>query len=211
MRSRILALTAALTVCAVDAFPQDAAPARRPAQREPAKTARPAQEAPATRQAPMDDAARREAARRQAARRQAAEGTAAAPAAGRDMTQELVRAERTHMDRIARLRRLRVLAQQQGQEDRLEALVALERKQQEVHTRTLDRLRNAMGDEAFERTRMRLERASKTRTGGLQGPIRDASGRRGALDAREGPGLERGPAGKDATRKGDGAPARSGG
>jgi len=75
--------------------------------------------------------------------------------------QRLAHEEGKHRDRMARIQRLRQIAEEQGQTDRLDVIAKLERKETDRYERRRKKMRAELGDEAFEASDRKLGKGRK--------------------------------------------------
>lgn len=93
-----------------------------------------------------------------------------------DLARVLAEQERNQTLRMAKIRRLRQLAQQQGKADELQRIDVLERRQQSLYQQRIQNLRQSMGEDAFQARRTALQDQLKARAGRAAGDAGDAAG-----------------------------------
>lgn len=135
----------------------------------------------------------------------------------KQMIRQVMLEEAKYRKRMAKIKRLRVLAKEQGNEQRLQALERLEKRLGEMHQRKTMRWRERMGDARYGQVQEHMKRGkgkgkAKGRAGksdadgGVAGP---GAGQRGKSDA---PGKGKAGGGSDARGGGKSAsPGRGGG
>lgn len=80
-----------------------------------------------------------------------------------DVSGDLAASERTHLTRSAKLRRLRALASQQGDTEKVRRIEALQAKQQQLYERRTAALRDKLGSDAVDRQRRALQTGAAER------------------------------------------------
>ena len=157
MNNRIVPLGVALALTWI-ALPATGAAQDRPADRGEAapaagEAARPAQEQPKER--PNADQAKQEQAKPERAATPPGRGN---PANRDAVVGDMKDAEVRHRERLAMIGRLRALATEKGQTERLAALDKLEAKENTRFERHLQKVRGRMGDDEFNKVNERLAR-----------------------------------------------------
>ena len=150
-----------------------------------ARTGAPAQEA-GQRERPAQAPAGETSAERGAAQRPAADaGTPAAGAAGRNLgmseeqaLQKMALEESKHRERLAKIERLRELAQSKNQAERLAQLDDLQRKENARYEQMMARGRQELGDERFRAAQAKLAHG-RVRTAAAGGPADERGNPRG--------------------------------